>query len=422
MTPGIRLALTIGLALLFILWIYLIVLRVKHHREHYYLLFSEISQIKRDLGDRVGPIQLYYNMINDVSMKVFEANNISLERNGRFASELEVHIERTFKSHKHNLPDLLTNMAPVVDAALAELKDFITVMNQTGAAGSLLANTWDSDHQDVYHTEVYTVQVASTDSKGNTTYSTETRTRQVYDYTVHTYNVNHGAGNQAANVIDALTAVIPGITPPETLVSASKTGAEGEYAAQKSMSTKNKDATYEQAVGLIQSFHTRAVYSSVAPAVSRAYPEIAASCPGFRSSLLTARSTSYRTFSHFDSGPAEFQTWERYCGTVSGVNGAIHRFIDPMAAAGSRAVPYLELMNRYIKVVMEGAKGSESDLMFQILGEAEGHQKANFVGGPGIHRGNGWFHFFTVVLILLALAGSVVPIAYMWREEMGIGS
>lgn len=384
----------------------------------YYLVFSELSQVKRDLGTNVGPIQLYYGMINDVSMKVFEANNISQERSAKFATELEIHVEPTFKIHRHNLVDLLTNLKPVVSLALAELSDIVVVRDRAAVACNRLSRVWDDDHDDVYHTEYYTVEVSHTDSKGNTYYTTETRSKQVYDYTIHTYTFSRSPGDEAVAILTDLIQRIPAIIPPETLVSASQTGAEGEYAAERSISADKKKFGYDETTNLIRSFHRRAAYTVLIPGVIYAYQTVGKTLGSFSTSLTTAKSTRYRTYSHGDDGPREFQTWERFVGPVNSVVRGISGFVDPMVSAGNNAESYLLTIRQHIAFELDKVPGKVQRAN-DILATAEEFQIHNFQGGPGLHKSNGWFHFFTFLMIAVVLAGAIWPIAWLWRDEAG---
>ncbi len=99
-------------------------------REHNIpLAFSEISHIERE-DSTLTPINRVLPMVNDLTMKVFEAYNNTHRIFGFsheiFAQELEYHIANEYKWTKYNIPALHREISkefpPLVDRHYGSLK------------------------------------------------------------------------------------------------------------------------------------------------------------------------------------------------------------------------------------------------------------------------------------------------------------
>lgn len=380
----------------------------------YPLAFSEISQIKKEQGTNLGAITEYYAMVNDVSMKIFEAYNISLERdvigNG-FAKELEIHVEPSFKIHKHNLPILLTNLPNVADKVLSKLTDLQNIQTHSKNVYDNISHAWDEDHDDVYRTEYY--EVTETDSKGNTTSHTESR--QVYDHTVHTYTFHKNYADASVEKLIEMLLHYEMINVPEEIRTASITQAEGEYATEKSFKPYVKKTDINFITNTILSWNKRTTYNIKLKIIIATYTEIKKIQNAYINSIKTSRSKRYITYSSTDDGPKEFQISKKMQNYVETVHQCCSQIISPIIEAKNNSVKLLNTINDYIAISLDRKKGNENNLKKSILETAEKWYNSNFAGGYNLHNFNiAYIIGISFLFIALAVAINIL----IWLKEL----
>lgn len=282
--------------------------------------FSEIHQIERDAakqGKEVGPTTRYLTSVNDLTMKVFETWNDSWEQTyvgdntHKFAFLLDMRMDPTMKFHKYEVYDYLRTLPAESQAVLDQLKDFVAVRDGIRPIAGHFDRAWDESHIDTYHTEYYEEEETETDSDGNTHTVMVTKSRQVYDYTTHSYWYYPKEGEQASSGLDKLLKEHPALRFDEVLLSASQTNAEGEYAAQKSRKNEGKKSwtsgDYQQ---IADRWKQGSTLVQNLPAIYGHWSGLPGDADAWRSAKRTAHGDSYITYSHHDSGPREMSVAE----------------------------------------------------------------------------------------------------------------
>lgn len=400
---------TVSLILLII--IIIIIYKENQYSQIIPLVFSEISQIKREQGTNLGAITEYYAMINDACMKVFEAHNLaqdSLDYEKKFASELEIHIEPTFKTHRHNLPILLTNISPVAEKALNKLQELNVITELTGDISSDLENAWIDEHEDVYHTEIYTY--TTTDEKGNTT--THTGTRQVYDYTIHTYYFKKEYSERAkAKLVDMLSKYVA-LTMPEKIYTSKITHAEGEYATEKSFKHYNKKFTVQDAVKKITTWADGTTYNINMPKILTTYPAIGQYINTYISSLSTSRYHRYKTYSSSDDGPKEFQINEHMGNINQNISTWGKQIIYPIKKMHTEAIPFYETINGYVDYSLNNNNKKINSGM--VINKTKQIYSEHF-NGNSINTFN-FLMVFIKIIVTLAIGAGIIFVIYNWEE------
>ncbi|MCD8571589.1 MAG: hypothetical protein LRY76_08790 [Alphaproteobacteria bacterium] len=209
------------------------------------LAFSEIGQTRFQLTTlrdiKVPPLTMYYSVTNDVAMQVFEASNLGYkwgiskawDRDNRIAYEMEKKVDRSMRIHTQ-IPEYAAQMDQIAAEAAQSLAPAAAALETIRPAITALNKAWDEDHDDVYRTEMYTEMVCSSDANGNQSCHSEIRTRQVYDYTIHTYTYDKKQGELAAVLLKDFSAKHPDIKISEQLLLVDQTGAENEWAMRES--------------------------------------------------------------------------------------------------------------------------------------------------------------------------------------------
>ena len=211
--------------------------------------FSEVHSTTRRLaaeGKQLPPLTAYYTKTNDFLMQVFEANNTAVEisREHRvFGKELEFRIEPMERIHEQ-IPEYVKELRSVTHAALQSTHKLVEAEQELPAVSKSLFGCWDVSHDDVTRLE----PTISTDSKGKTSVSYSS----VYDHTTHTYEYHPKEGHKAARLLQDFIQNHPDLNTEERLIPATVTGADNEYAIERSMRDlfDGKIPTKEQALKL----------------------------------------------------------------------------------------------------------------------------------------------------------------------------
>ncbi|MDR2540768.1 MAG: hypothetical protein LBD11_03090 [Candidatus Peribacteria bacterium] len=187
---------------------------------------------------------------------------------------------------------------------------------------------------------------------------------------------------------------------------ASQTNADGEYAAEKSRNMKASERLDAQA--LLSIANTRYTGSTIMNAtnhVKSQYPKLHTSSEQWNIAKKTAKSTHYKTYSHYDSGPKEFQVAE----TTYELGKDIEKSINEMLNAIQLTQDKVPLLNQKIQEFIN--KGyvhhatSEKEakaLGKEILSITKEIYKANFKQGVNVER------FRWGMIFLFALIGGII--------------
>ncbi|MDD5301951.1 MAG: hypothetical protein PHS14_02495 [Elusimicrobia bacterium] len=358
--------------------------------KHIPLAFSEIHQIERDAeraGMAVGPLTRYLTSTSDMTMKVFEvwneshANTYVGSNVHNFATELEYKMDPSFKFHRYEIFDFVRDLPAQADAATAQLSHLDQLRRGLSPVVNDFNRSWDDSHTDHYRTEYYTVTVD--DGKGKS--HTETRSREVYDHTTHTYTYDRASGERASTGADALIARTGSLALTEVLHTASQTNAEGEYAAEKSRRNANGGARLSQdsLTKIANTWATGSTLMTNLPEADRLWAAFHGDANAWRAAKGTAHDDRYNTGSHADSGPREFQTAERALADGAGAEAKLGEILDGISFVKANT-PKLEGMIRELIDVELHYKKDGTDtkkLMREILTLSQQMYQKNFNGG-----------------------------------------
>ncbi|HJX05252.1 MAG TPA: hypothetical protein VJ461_00920 [Candidatus Nanoarchaeia archaeon] len=393
------LGLTIGLGLSY-----------KHEADKAKLIpvaFSEISQIERNAEANhqpVPPLTRFYASTNDLVMKVFECWNISHKNTligsntTAFARELEAKMDPALRIHRHEIPDFTKNMTQYADASYQQLKEFLDVMQRISVVNNHFGTAWQDDHDDVYHTEIYFT--TSTDSEGNS--HTEMHTRQVYDYTIHTYDYNNRAGEQASKSLDELLMKHSNFRTPEELVTASTTQADNEYVIEKSREKelKGKRLSPEELLKHANNWANGSTYKINLSTIHNMMEALKQDGPKWDRAKNKAHSTKYQTYSHSDDGPLEFQVAETALEHGQTLEKNIAEIKQGIDFVREKAPVLHQKIEEYIAVILDKKKGNSDKLKKEVLSLARTIYSNNFKKGFDVHPSK-WY-----MVVIWSLAGA----------------
>lgn len=353
------------------------------------LAFSEIGKTElyvEDIGKgKIPPLTKFYSVSNDMVMQIFEANNIATNVWGMsdrsFAYELEKKIDSSMRVHTlftdytKEFPTIATEARGSIKKMIDAEKDLIPII-------TALDNSWDEDHDDVYRTEYYTT--TSCDSKGSCT--TQTRSRQVYDYTIHTYEFNANWARRAESLISQYKIRHPDVNIYEKLILPDETEAENEWAMRESRKRlKGYTApTQEQYLAWARMWATGSNYNVFSPEVYKNHAKLISSGPEFSRSIRLAKSRyRYTTGSSTDSGPGPYQSAEKSLAFASNTQKNIAHISGGINVAEYSAKKLEKDMQTYVDVVLRNKPSTEkpSKLKREILKQARDMYQYNFAGG-----------------------------------------
>jgi hypothetical protein len=347
--------------------------------------FSEIGKTVREfnrLGKPVPPLTKFYASASDAAMKVFESHNIALET-GRghrlFASELETRTDRALRIY-WQLSEIARDMPADAQAALTSLDKLVRAGADLPAVVAALDAAWDARHDDVYHTEYDTS--TQCDSNGQNC-QTVTTSRQVYDYTIHTYTYHPQQGENADRLLEDFLKKHPDLKISERLHLATKTEADNEYAIEKSMKVelKGKIPTQEQALKYANMWATGSNLTKYQPVILSSQGSLSGLSPAWHAAKTTAQSVRYTTYSSSDSGPREYQVAESALGQATTMLDAAQRIVGGVRFAGY-GVPALHAkVKEFVGVALDGKPGNAGRLREEAMQLARDVYQKNFENG-----------------------------------------
>lgn len=277
------------------------------------LAFSEIGQIERNAekeGIKVGPVTAYELRVNDLCMKIFEAENdaneFSFSTNQRFYSN--IYDALTLRNiYKYNLKNLLDSTPSYIPKVREKLNNYYVVGKDLTSVNKNMDAAWDEDHDDVYRPEVRTRTY--TDSNGNT--QTETYIEMVYDYTIHTYDYDKRAGEAGHKNLEEMFRKNSSLSINEKILKTNKTNADGEYVAEKSRKKKSDEKFNEEDfVNIANTWFSGSTILNNCDFINKNYDVLKNQASNWAVAKNSSKSERYKTYSHSDSGPKEFQIAE----------------------------------------------------------------------------------------------------------------
>ena len=138
--------------------------------------------------------------------------------------------------------------------------------------------------------------------------------------------------------------------------------------------------------------------------------------PAWQGGAFTARSDSYRTSSHSDDGPKEYQIVETAIKHAQSFSEHHTAIINGIQTA-ERDVPRLNrLVTQYVDVVLNNGKGDPDQLREDIMKTAQKIYNSNYPKGFDVEPFNGWEIFG------LTLLGGLVGGGLGYGADRGIDS
>ena len=370
--------------------------------------FSEISQMEKDSerrNEEIGPMARYLTSVNDTTMKVFECMDIANKRTytgnnlKSFASELEFKMDPSFRIHKYELYKFLPALPQQAKNALDELSELIEVRNEMNNVNGHFQNSWNDSHIDHYRTEVRTETY--TDSEGHT--HTRTYTVEVYDHTTHTYDYDKPEGEEASKDLDKVIKEHPSIAFTEKITPASKTNADGEYAAETSREKKKGQIMFEdkEYMAIARTWYTGSTLMTNLPIIYQDWTALQTDSNQWREAKNTANSASYNTYSHSDPGPKEFQVARLTLDHGLEFTSSISEIVNGIEYVKVNAPVLEKKIREFIAVELDYKQGNGKKARDEIMAMSKKFYTLNFKSGFDIER------FRAEVVAALGLAGAV---------------
>ena len=345
--------------------------------------FSEIGQMELYVetigGHKIPPLTRFYAENNDCTMKIFEAYNIAHNRWGggdeRIAYELEKKIAPTMKFHSRDLNDCAEKIPGYAKEALAAVGKLSDANKDLQPVIDALDRAWVDTHDHRYKTVYYT----SCDSKGKCSL----RSRREYSHTIHSYRYYPEHGRRAAELMQGFVAKYPDLKISEIMLKAVRTGAENEYGIRESrkLLPGYTPPTAEDYLRYANTWATGSNYQVLTPVIDKDHESLKERTPEWNAAKETASSTSYRTFSRYDSGPREFRIGEKALDHAQDISENIGRITGGMEYA-AREIPALrDKIQQFVDAELHHAKADANVYSGDIITTAENVYTKNYAGG-----------------------------------------
>ena len=394
--------------------------------------FSEIGQTRKciyqlsdflntDKCGNIGPLKEvpalteYYSDLNDIFMMIAEANNIARTQwfgaGDKFAYELEKKMDSSFRIHTQ-IPEYINRLKDIVEKAKTSILPLTKVRHDLAPVIQDLEYSWNESHVDNYHTEYYTTE--SCDSKGSCT--TQTNSRQVYDNTTHYYTYNKNYGFASARDLKIFFKENPDISINENLIHTWQTNAENEMAIRDSRkyTAGYKVPNQDDYLKFANTWATGSNYEVLKPEIYKEYKNLYQYPNPVVNTLMTAHSETYTTYSHYDSGPKEYQITQAALSISRNLEqniGIIENGIDDT----DKMAPILcTKIQDYVNAKLHGI-GKEGSLESEIIDDSTFLYKNNFINGFDVSPAK-WWHTVLWTLFGLLLGGGL-PLGFFMTKE-----
>ncbi len=369
------------------------------------LAFSEIEKTTRHFegqGQAVPPLTRVFSMTNEITMKVFEANNTAFKTgysDEDFARALQKKTDPAFNDPHRLISDIAKELPGDAEKALHAIGKAVAVVNALPPAAAAFSAAWTESHDDEYHTEVYFTTVCHSNGNGGSTCSPQMNTRQVYDYTDHDYYYHPQHGAAAADLLNAFLEKHPDIGIGELLYLTTSVGNDNLNAMIDSIreNLQGKAPTEEQALAFANLWATGSNLMKYYPVIVAGHAQLLTIAPQWDAAKNTARHKSYRTYSRSHSGPAEYQIAEKAQKHMGNAQAAAKNIIDGIQFAGENAPVLDARINEFIAVALEEKHGDAGALRSEIMDLARQMYEKNFEGGLDVYP----FKWGTVVLFTI---------------------
>lgn len=375
------------------------------------IAFSEVEQIRKDFnkaGKPVPPLTQFYAVNNDVPMKVFESNNIALavgKSHAIFATELRTRIDANFKIHPL-ISTYAEEMPQDADAALQSLNKLTTAEQQLPGVANAFGKVWSEWHHDVTHTRHWTTREC--DAKGKNCHSVS-HSQTVYDYTIHSYTYHADAARRAAALLNAFVANNPDLTISERLYLAGETHAENQQAIAQSMKRQleGKTPTEDQYLKFANTWASGSNLLKYAPDIASEYGTLTAIARDWTNAANAGRdySTRYTTYSHFDSGPREYQIADAAQSHSSGIANKSHEITDGIAFSRNAVTQLDAKIKEYVGVVLDHKPGDADQLRADIMEMSRDIYQKNYENGFDVQPFK-WLDVILFTMLCMALGGA----------------
>lgn len=338
------------------------------------IAFSEVEHITKSYQDRGLPVPAltrFYAVNNDVAMKVFESSNIALRKGDDpklFAYELRTRVEKGLSEHAL-ISDYAAEMPESAAAARRTLDPVYAASLRMQSIRDAFAKSWSEDHDDHYHTEFYTTQSCTSGPNNTQSCTTQVHSRQVYDYTDHTYTYHPQQGRRAQELLNAYVADMNGLQKPEDLSLATEIHAANLEVITRSMKDmlEGKVPSPKQALDYANTWARGSTYNKYLPDVLRQHRALMQSAASWNAMIGQARSTSYRTYSSYDSGPKTYQVTEGAAREAAQMASSANRIFTGVKFS-STAVPQLDRdIRAFVDVALYGKPGKPEEMRADIL-------------------------------------------------------
>ncbi len=410
--------------------------RNEQAREHKTpLTFSEIVQLERSYGSpefgpdeafaktlppeadpahqaaiqehqRLGPLTRYLTRVNDLCMKIFESANHAHHQEGwayheAFADELAQRMDPEQKRFHYELPNFFRQLPAIIGDVQRELHPLAVARSSIHPITIELDRAWTEDHQDYYHTETYQVTVNSTDSQGRTTSHQETRTRRVYDYSIHQYWFHQANGTNAARLLEDVVRSGHQIRIPERFYLARIVQREGADAISSSHEHE-EPFTGNELLDIVNTWYSGSTFNTHIGAAYGCWEALPHHARRVRASVVSARPNYwFRTHSQSDAGPQEYQEMERALSNGMALGKHTGSILDNVESVRI-TLPQLETdIGKYIHSVREGDQPQAQEHADAILDTTRTLYQGSFERGLDV-SGFRWY------VIALSLAGGML--------------
>lgn len=368
------------------------------------------SQVSGDPEAGVNPLTQFYAGNNDAAMMIFEANDDAFKAgydNEAFAKALENTIKEAEGKHDFTLAELAESMPGYTDAAMDELFGQAAAGEAMPAIADAFDDTWTASHIDHYRTETYTTNVCSSNGNGGTSCHTETRTRQVYDYTVHSYHYDAAKAALAGELLLDFLDAHPDMSVDEALQVVSEVTDENKAAILASRGDKAKELTDDEYLSLVNTWAKGSNFTASQPAVMSNHEELENLMASWDATMRASHSQSYITHSHYDSGPAEYQRANEGKDSAEDLSKAAHNIVDGIEDSGAKVPQLSQMVEEYIGGVLysKGMSKDADDLRKDIVHTAQDIYDSNAGNGFDVHTMK-WLNIVLFALLGAAIGGA----------------
>lgn len=359
--------------------------------------FGKTYKAYQEKGLEAPVLTRFYSRASDFNMKVFESKNEAFVRGDShesFARELETRIDPALRIHRQ-LPEMTEDLKKDAKEALQRISVLLDAARDASTWIVPMQKSWEDDHDDVYKTVYYYETVCDSQGKNCTQ---EQRSRQEYDYTIHTYDYYPAYGHQGALALQAFLLKYPTLQIAERLELAKKTDVFNEYAIEQSMKRQlnRKIPTPEQSLSYANTWATGSTFSAMHPVITSRHDQLLRQSPQWDKARHTAKSDRYRTYSRSDSGPREFQLARAISRNGNEMVTATYKISSGIQFMGANAQVMVDKIKEYIAVVLDKKPGDADKLRAEIMDLSRTAYKMNFSNGHDV-RPVKWEVIFGVI-------------------------